>query len=303
MGGGVLRTHFALILSRTPPPSPLPQGEGRTYCLGPADAATRTNVATIRVAARSVPRSDPRLSIRRRRGNDTASAPPGCAAQPARPSSASPGSSHRSSRACPAAPARRGGSRDRRTCRCSARHTARRMPQPASRPASTWCQLIEPGSRTPRVREAMTKSCVAVQDRPHQRRQQIAAVGAVAVEEHQHRAGRHRPPRRRPRRPGRSRARQRNDHARRRAGATAGVPSRLPLSATMIWRAIARGISRDHGADRRRLVQRRDDDGDARRTRNGNGRVRAAPRLRLHRRPQFAHGFGGASPSSAPRNA
>ena len=58
------------------------------------------------------------------------------------------------------------------------------MPQPGkiARPAS-WCQLIAPVSRAPRVRDAMTKSCVPSADGLDQRRHEVAAIGAVAVHE------------------------------------------------------------------------------------------------------------------------
>ena len=106
--------------------------------------------------------------------------------------------------------------------------------------------------------------------------------------------------------------------------AICGVPSVEPPSATMMWSTRWRGNAAMTARNALRFVERRNHDdqlsltgdlaskaGDAGNDRLLTGKLKGRwhwqflcrPRgHRLHRRPQFAHGFGGASDSNAPRN-
>ena len=57
------------------------------------------------------------------------------------------------------------------------------MRQPARRPAASWCQAMLPGSRSPRAREPMTKSCVPARIGATSVAMAARIVGAVAVHE------------------------------------------------------------------------------------------------------------------------
>ena len=101
----------------------------------------------------------------------------------------------------------------------------------------------------------------AASDRVDQSRDQIAAIGAVAVHEDDDAAFRRRGGGTRRAGAAIAPAAHGDERARRRRRPPLGVPSLLPPSATMISRTRSRGISVTTAAIDLRLVQRRDDDG------------------------------------------